>query len=64
MLPESKNKIVKNFVTLMKECDVKVLKNRLVNDVFTQKELDKIFSVSIKYLHKWQFVALPSLYLF
>lgn len=51
MLPESKNLIIKNFVTLMKECDVNVLRNRLINDnVFTQRDFDKIFSVSIQYL--------------
>lgn len=46
MLEESKNLIIKNFLTLMKECDVEVLKNLMIEkSVFTEKELDDIFSV-------------------
>lgn len=47
MFEESKNVIIKNFLTLMKDCNVEVLKKLMVeNGVFTQKELDNIFSVS------------------
>lgn len=47
MLEESKNLIIKNFLTLMKECNVEVLKKLMVEKgVFTQKELDNIFAVS------------------
>lgn len=47
MLEESRNLIIKNFLTLMRECDVGVLKNLMVEKaVFTQKELDNIFEVS------------------
>lgn len=47
MYEESKNIIIKNFLTLMKECDVNVLKSLMVEkSVFTQNELDIIFSVT------------------
>lgn len=47
MHEESKNVIIKNFLALMKECDVKVLKRLMVErSIFTQKELDNIFSVT------------------
>lgn len=51
MLEESKNLIIKNFLTLMKECDVEVLKKLMVEKaIFTQIELDNIFSVTLNYL--------------
>lgn len=47
MHEESKNLIVKNFVTLMKECDVIILKKLMLEKaVFLQNELDNIFSVT------------------
>ncbi|KAJ8917870.1 hypothetical protein NQ315_010783 [Exocentrus adspersus] len=44
MLEESKELIIKNFVTLMKECNVDVLKELLVKrGIFTPSEMNNIF---------------------
>lgn len=46
MLEESKNLIISNFPTLIKECDVEILKKLVVEKaVFTEKELNDIFAV-------------------
>lgn len=52
MLDHSKDLITKNFLILMKECNVDVLKQTLVNKkIYTQSEITKIFSVSVDALH-------------
>lgn len=46
MLEQCKDLIIRNFVTLMKECNVEVLQKSMIeNGIFTQGELNAIFSV-------------------
>ncbi|KAJ8975444.1 hypothetical protein NQ317_000691 [Molorchus minor] len=47
MLEESKDIIIKNFLTLMKDCNVDTLKDKMVNKgIFTDTEISNIFSTS------------------